>query len=78
MKELAEVQRIVAPDLDRPRDEDNDRVRIRRRLDVGRFDAVTDLSDGFELVHDGGGALDLLPLEGEHGLIVLRWDPRAR
>eukprot|EP00578_Thalassiosira_sp_NH16_P009912 CAMPEP_0181117224 /NCGR_PEP_ID=MMETSP1071-20121207/22392_1 /TAXON_ID=35127 /ORGANISM="Thalassiosira sp., Strain NH16" /LENGTH=83 /DNA_ID=CAMNT_0023201565 /DNA_START=414 /DNA_END=665 /DNA_ORIENTATION=+ len=70
MKEFAKVQRIIPPDLDGPRDEDDNGIGIRGRLDVGRLDGVLYGPHGFELCDDGGRSLDLLSLEGQHGLII--------
>jgi len=73
LEELAEVDGVAArvPDLDDPRDEDEDRGRGRALLDVHRLDLVGDLPHLHELLHDGLRPDLLLPLEGQGGMFRL-------
>lgn len=71
LEQLAEVQRVVAPDPDRSRHEDEDAARGGAGLDVGRRHRVDDLPDRSQLLEDGVAALELLPLERHHGVVGL-------
>ena len=71
MEEFAKVERIIPTDLDRAGNEDDDGIRIGGGLDVRGLDGVRDAPDGAELLDDGGGAPNLLPLEGKHRLFIL-------
>ena len=71
VEELAEVQRVVPPDLYGTRDEYHDGVAARRRLDVRRLHRVLHLPDLLELLDYVSRALELVPLERHHGLIIL-------
>ncbi|EJK45732.1 hypothetical protein THAOC_35638 [Thalassiosira oceanica] len=71
MEELAEVQRVVPPDLYGARDEDHDGIAARRRLDVRRLHLVLHSPDLFELLDYVCRALELVPLKRHHGLIIL-------
>lgn len=73
MEEFAEVERIIPSYLDRSCDENHDGIRIGRGLDIRGLHEVSHCPDGSEFFDDGGGASDLLPLEGEHRLFILIW-----
>jgi hypothetical protein len=78
LEQLAEVQRVVAPDPDRARHEDEDAARGGAGLDVGRRHRVDDLPHPSQLLQDGVAALELLPLERHHGAVRLTDAARQR
>ena len=63
MKKFAKMQWIIPPNLNRPRDKNDDCIGIGGWLNIGSFDGMFDGTDGFEFGDDLGGALDLLSFE---------------
>ena len=71
LEHLAEMQGIVATNLDGASDENEHSVRVVGWLNVHGLDRVLDRADGLVLGDDGGTALDLVALEGQHGAVLL-------
>ena len=71
LEHLAEMQGVVATNLDGTGDENEHGVGVVRWLNVHRLDRVLDRADGLVFGHDGRTALDLVALEGQHGAVLL-------
>ena len=72
LEHLAEVEGVVAADLDGAGDEDEHGIGIVRGLDVHGLDRVLDRADGLVLGHNGGAALNLVALERQHGGVLVK------
>lgn len=80
MEHLREFDGVLAfADGERPGDEDEHAARGASRLAVDSDDAVGALleGEGGELGSDGGGAHELLALEGEHGALLVQPHQRS-
>ena len=66
LEHFAEVEGVVAANLDGAGDENEHGVGVVGGLNVHGLDRVLDRADGLVLGHDGRTALDLVALEGQH------------
>ena len=72
LEHLAEVEGVVAADLDGAGDEDEHGIGIVRGLDVHGLDRVLDRAHGLVLGDYGRTTLNLVALERQHGGVLVK------
>ena len=71
LKELAEMQRWVRINVDRPRNENQQAIIAMAGLDVRRFDCMFDCAEGFEFFDDCRVPCSHIPFEGHATLWLI-------
>ena len=66
LKHFTKMERIVTTNLNRSRDENQNGIALTRRLNVGRRDFMSDLSNTAQFFPNGVGTLKLLSFKRHH------------